>query len=177
MVEITLHFNHHMVEITLNLNHQKVKKTLIFNHFCCIPSRSLRIFLNSHSGSSYGIRLSTSNYSIDSDIRSYPLYSVSRFSPQCLEQLHSLIWSQLCLYSETKRGRKQKNKRRKPYVSKNHNGVSGESFFCQNLYKRRGKGEKYSFLRLFASSLLSPSIFLYVSSTLRLFDSKPIKGF
>lgn len=38
MVEITLHFNHHMVEITLNFNHQKVKKTLIFNHFCCIPS-------------------------------------------------------------------------------------------------------------------------------------------
>jgi hypothetical protein len=50
-------------------------------------SRSLRLFLNSHSDSSYGIRLSAANYSIDGDIHSYPLYCVSRLRPQCLEQI------------------------------------------------------------------------------------------
>ena len=53
-------------------------------------SRSLRLFLNSHPDSSYGIRLSASNYSIAGDIHSNPLYSVPRLRPQCLEQLHSL---------------------------------------------------------------------------------------
>jgi predicted AAA+ superfamily ATPase len=53
-------------------------------------SRSLRLFLNSHSDSSYGIRLSAANYSINGDIHSYPLYSVSRLMPQCREQLLSL---------------------------------------------------------------------------------------
>jgi len=53
-------------------------------------SRSLRLFLNSHSGSSYGIRLSAANYSIDGDMHSYPLYSAARLRPQCLEPLLSL---------------------------------------------------------------------------------------
>ncbi|MCP4219237.1 MAG: ATP-binding protein [bacterium] len=40
--------------------------------------KSLRYFLNSHERSSYGVRFSAANFSVDNDIRNYPLYAVSK---------------------------------------------------------------------------------------------------
>ena len=39
--------------------------------------QSMRIFLQSHEHSSYGVRFSTQNYSIHKQIHSYPLYAVA----------------------------------------------------------------------------------------------------
>ena len=40
--------------------------------------KSLRVFLNSHNRSPYGIRFSISNFSLDNGIRNYPLYAVGK---------------------------------------------------------------------------------------------------
>ena len=40
--------------------------------------KSLRVFLNSHNRSPYGIRFSSANFSIDNVIRNYPLYAVGK---------------------------------------------------------------------------------------------------
>jgi hypothetical protein len=40
--------------------------------------KSLRVFLNSHNRSPYGIRFSIFNFSLDNGIRNYPLYAVGK---------------------------------------------------------------------------------------------------
>lgn len=46
--------------------------------------RSMHSFLEKHSGSRYGVRFSTQNYSLHNNVHSYPLYAVSNF---CLGSL------------------------------------------------------------------------------------------
>lgn len=53
--------------------------------------KSLRLYLDSHKNCPYGLRFSNGNFSIDSDIRSYPLYSVCRLMPRTKELILSLI--------------------------------------------------------------------------------------
>lgn len=43
--------------------------------------KSLRLFMDTHRQSSYGIRFSTSNFFIDNGIRNYPLYAVLKLMP------------------------------------------------------------------------------------------------
>ena len=40
--------------------------------------RSMKLFLENHPKSTYGIRFSTNNYSIYEKIHSYPLYAVAK---------------------------------------------------------------------------------------------------
>jgi predicted AAA+ superfamily ATPase len=42
--------------------------------------RSMQSFLESHTNSAYGIRVSTHNYSVHETIHSYPLYAIARIS-------------------------------------------------------------------------------------------------
>lgn len=56
--------------------------------------RSLQTFLQTHAASSYGIRLSTHNYSVHQAVHSYPLYAlagiVAQSSTEMREALHTL---------------------------------------------------------------------------------------
>lgn len=53
--------------------------------------KSLRLFLDSHTHSPYGIRFSTANFEVDNGIRNYPLYAVSRIMPQSAELIRSML--------------------------------------------------------------------------------------
>jgi predicted AAA+ superfamily ATPase len=53
--------------------------------------KSLRFYLDSHKNCPFGLRFSNANFSLDSDIRSFPLYAVCRLVPRTKELIHSLI--------------------------------------------------------------------------------------
>lgn len=52
--------------------------------------KSLRLFLDSHPNSKYGVRFSNHNYSIFDNLHSYPLYAVSALYPNKIEAHQSL---------------------------------------------------------------------------------------
>lgn len=53
--------------------------------------KSLRLFLDEHAKSPYGVRFSVSNFFIDNDIRSYPLYAVVKLVSQGSSLIRSLL--------------------------------------------------------------------------------------
>ncbi|MCU0285051.1 MAG: DUF4143 domain-containing protein [Acidobacteria bacterium] len=53
--------------------------------------KSLRLFLDEHGKSPYGVRFSVSNFFTDNDIRTYPLYAVVKLVSQASNLIRSLL--------------------------------------------------------------------------------------